>query len=64
MSGHDFLVLVSESSYSFNLTPFLTFFLYFISPWLRGPSTIVAFRGRVCHGVVWSRLEVYFNFFV
>ena len=42
---------------------FFHFFL-FIPSWLQGPSSIVAFKGRVFHGVFWSRLEKYFIFFV
>ena len=36
---------------------FFPIFLRFFSSWLQGPSSIVAFRGRVFHGVVWSRLK-------
>ena len=63
MSGLDFLALVLQSSNSFNLIAFFSWFLQFISSWLQGPSSIVAFRGHVCDGVVWSELEVYFIFF-
>ena len=33
------------------------------SSWLQGTSSILALRGNVFHGVVWSRLEVCFIFF-
>ena len=58
MSGLDFLVLVLQISNSFHLNAF-SFFLQFISSWFQVPSSIVAVKGRVFHGIVWSRLEVY-----
>ena len=39
---------------------FFSFFLRFISSWLQGPSSIVAFKGRVFHEVVWSKLRSVF----
>ena len=60
MSGLAFIVLVLQISNSFNLNVFFSIFLLFISSWLQGPPWIVAFRGRVFHWVVWSRLEVFF----
>ena len=55
----DFLALVLQSSNSFDLKAFFNFSSVY-SSWLQGPSPIVAFKGRVFHGVVWSRLEVFF----
>ena len=60
MSGLDFLVLVLQSSNSFDLNAFFSTFLLFISSWLQGESSIVAFWAHVFHKVVWSILEVYF----
>ena len=61
MSGLDFLALVLQSSNSFNLTAFSTI-LQYLSSWFQNPLSNGAFEGRLFHGVVWSRLEVYFIF--
>ena len=39
---------------------FFSSFVQFISYCLQGPYSIAVFRGRVFHGAVWSRLEVFF----
>ena len=60
MSGLGFLALVLQRSNSFDLSAFFSSFVWFIHYCLQGPYSIVVFRGRVFHGFVWSRLEVFF----
>ena len=60
MSRLDFLVLVFQSSNSFGLISFFSSFVEFNSSWLQGPSSFVVIRGRAFHGVIWSKLEMYF----
>ena len=55
--------LLSSSLAKFNqfwTECFFSIFLQFFSSWLQGPSLIPVSRGRIIHGVVWVRLEMFF----
>ena len=73
MSGLDFRFLVLKFQqfqsdcffkfypvFFFLVTRALSIFLPFTSSWLQGPSSFVTFEGRLFHGLVWARLEMYF----
>ena len=67
MSGLDFLALVVQSSNSCDLNSFffkfcLVHFLVFTKAIFN--HSIIVFKGRVFHGVFWSRLIVFLIFFV
>ena len=64
MSGLDFLALVLQNFNSFDLNVFFQVLFSLFLTVFKGHVQLLFFRGRVFHGVFWSRLKVFRIFFV